>query len=136
MYLHGRTKDLSPILVLDFKLLGELLKKKQIDSNVFNNLHNFISHYAMNNMMVPGQVERWTTYLNLNKFPLKSMPIGTFKACAGELGCNFIDYSQKTYIVNATMIQTVAGKILQKFLDAETVAKQFISSKPNDKKII
>ena len=104
MYIHGRTKDLSPILVLDWKKLAELLKNKEIDNFVFNNLHNFISHYVMNNMMVPGQVERWTTYLNLGKFPLKSMPINMFKQCATELGSNFIDYSQKTYVVNLTVM--------------------------------
>lgn len=90
----------------------------------------------MHNMLIPGQVEKWTIYLNVNKFALKDMPIKIFQAAADQLGANQVDHGQKTYIVNLTFAQTIAGKVLQKFLDADTVAKQFISSKPDDPKIL
>lgn len=64
------------------------------------------------------------------------MPIKLFRGAADLMGANQIDHGQKTYIVNLTYAQTLAGKVLQKFLDADTVAKQFISSKPDDPKII
>lgn len=87
-------------------------------------------------MTVKGQVEKWVTYLNVNKFALKDMPVKLFRASAEELGTHYIDRGQKTYITNLTFAQQVAGKVLQKFLDSETVAKQFISSKLNDPKVL
>ncbi len=66
LYIHGRTKDLSPIIMLDIKQLSGLLTRKEIDPPGFCMLHNFIAHYVQNNMLVPGQVEKWIVLMNLN----------------------------------------------------------------------
>ena len=66
----------------------------------------------MHNMMLPGQVEKWTIYLNVNKFALKDMPVKLFQAAANQIGANQIDHGAKTYIVNLTYAQTLAGKVL------------------------
>lgn len=57
---------MSPIIVLDIKHLGTLLEKNEIDPPTFCNLNNFVCNYVMNNMLVPGQVDRWITIVNLN----------------------------------------------------------------------
>jgi hypothetical protein len=65
-YIHGRTMELQPILVLDFGPLRALLDKNEIDAHLFCSLHNFMSRYMIANMMVPGQVEKWITIANIN----------------------------------------------------------------------
>ena len=66
LYIHGRTKDLSPIIVLDIKELSGLIARNEIDAAGFCCLHNFLAHYVMHNMLVPGQQEKWIVICNLN----------------------------------------------------------------------
>ena len=44
LYIHGRTKDLSPIVVLDIKHLAVLLERGEIDAESFCMLHNFVAN--------------------------------------------------------------------------------------------
>jgi hypothetical protein len=46
--------DYSPIMLLDFYRLSEMLNNNEIDENVFCNLHNFLAEYIQHNMLVPG----------------------------------------------------------------------------------
>lgn len=80
LFLHGRTKDLSPILVIDIKCLATLLERKEIDAESFCMLHNFLSNYMINNMLTPGQVEKWIVIVNLNQYPVSQLPIRMFQA--------------------------------------------------------
>ena len=45
MYIHGRCKDQSPILVVNFGVLQDLLTRGIIDSGNFCSLHNFYGLY-------------------------------------------------------------------------------------------
>ena len=62
--------------------------------------------------------------MNLNKFSVGNLPISLFKTSSRELSNNFIETSQKMFIVNATFFQMLAVKVFQAFLDPVTVAKQ------------
>ena len=66
LYIHGRTKDLSPIVVLDIKHLAALLERGEIDAESFCMLHNFVANYVLANMLTPGQVHKWLVLVNLN----------------------------------------------------------------------
>jgi hypothetical protein len=66
MYIHGRTKDLHPIIVLDIKNLGALIEQDKIDVEAFGMMHNFLQNYIALNMHVPGQIEKNLIILNLN----------------------------------------------------------------------
>ena len=112
VYIHGRTKDHSPILVLDFIKLSELLKKKQITNQSFCALHNHYGQYIDRNMLIPGQAERWVTITNINQFAIKDLPLSMFKLCARELSVNFIDRASRANIVNLTWMQTTLAKFL------------------------
>jgi len=46
-YFHGRCKDYSPILILNFGLISNLLKKGEVDPHRFCALHNFIAMYMV-----------------------------------------------------------------------------------------
>lgn len=102
MYIHGRCKDQAPIIVLNFKALADMLKMKTIDPPTFLNLHNFYANYILNNMLVPGQCEKWITITDIAQFSLKDLPVAMFKEVNVELSSNFIDHSQKTIVVNLT----------------------------------
>jgi hypothetical protein len=102
MYIHGRCKDHSPILCLNFIMLSDLFKKKMMDEHKFCRIHNFFATYMQKNMLIPGQVERWCVILNVNNFSLKELPLMMFKACKVELEENFIDNGGKQIVVNLT----------------------------------
>jgi hypothetical protein len=44
--------------------------------------------------------------------------------------------SSKIYVVNMTFMQTMAGKLLMKFLDKDTQSKIFFSNLPNDPDVL
>ena len=66
IYLFGRTKEYQPIMVIDMAVIGKLLAKKEIDPGSFCSLHNFFAQYITNNMLVPGQCEKWVSLVNIN----------------------------------------------------------------------
>ena len=102
MYIHGRTKDLHPIIVLDIKNLGALIEQDKIDVEAFGMMHNFLQNYIALNMHVPGQIEKNLIILNLNQFPLSQLPIKMFGAANKEISGNFMCTQLKSIVVNAT----------------------------------
>lgn len=104
IYIHGRTRALAPILVIDFGKLKTLLERKEINPGTFCSVHNFVARYMLANMMVFGQVDKWVVIANINQFPIKSLPVQFFKDCARELTANFIDLSSKQIVVNLTWV--------------------------------
>ena len=131
-YVHGRTRDLSPIIVLDLKRLKEFLDNKELDNKLYVHLHNYISNYITYNCLVHGQVERWVIYLNINQFSLWDLPKNLFREAANELQTSYIDWSQKIYVVNLTKMQNMAAKLLMVFLDKQTCEKLFFSNRMDD----
>jgi hypothetical protein len=64
-YFHGRTKNYSPVIVIDFSKILILLKSKEMDNFSYCALHNFMVMYMEKNMLVPGLIEKWTVISNL-----------------------------------------------------------------------
>ena len=91
LYIHGRAKDMSPIVMMDIIKLQELLDKKQIDPPTFCQLQAFVSHYLHHNMLLPGQQEKWIVIMNLNKFSVSNLPVGLFKASHREINHNYVE---------------------------------------------
>ena len=54
-----------------------------------------------------------------------------YKTCAKELTVNYMENTRRTVVVNLTFMQNAAAKLLQKFLDPITVAKQVFCTRPN-----
>ena len=100
LYLHGRCIDHSPILVMNFGVLKSLLKTKQIDADLFCAVHSFFATYIKKNMLIPGMVEKWSILGNVNGFPLTDIPVSMFKEVTYQIGYNWIDYGNKTVVVN------------------------------------
>lgn len=102
LYVHGRSKDLSPILVCNLGALGPLLDEDEVCAESFVQLHNLCTGYIEANMLVPGQVDRWIILLDANQFSLMKLPINMFKQANREMSNNFNECSQKFFIVNLT----------------------------------
>lgn len=66
LYLHGRAKDHSPIIVLDMGKMVQLIKDKELDNFNFCGLFGFLATYIKSNMLLDGQVEKWLCLCNLN----------------------------------------------------------------------
>lgn len=117
IYIHGRAKDGSPIMVLNLQKLQQMLESKAIDAGSFCNLYNFFSAYVQRNMLVPGQVERALTICNVNQFPLGELSsnmsmLGMFSTCARELQCNYLETQARQFIVNLTWVQKAVANML------------------------
>lgn len=54
LYIHGRAKDMSPILLFDIIKLQTLLDNQLIDPPTFCQLHAFCANYITHNMLLPG----------------------------------------------------------------------------------
>ena len=54
LYIHGRCKDLTPVLICNMAAIGEAMDEDDICAESFSNLHHFMANYMATNMLVPG----------------------------------------------------------------------------------
>ena len=106
LYIHGRCKDLTPILVANMGVVGRLFEKDQICAESFVQLHNLLANYITANMLVPGQVDRWIVLGDASQFSLLKLPIGIFKQANREMTNNYLENSHKFLVVNMTWFQS------------------------------
>ena len=59
--------------------VGAMMEEDDICAESFCNLHNFLSSYLINNMMVPGQVDRWTIVVDASQFSILQLPVRIFR---------------------------------------------------------
>lgn len=128
--------DMTPIIILDFIKLEEMIDNQEIDPPAYCNLFNFLATYIQGNMQVPGCVEKWLSITNVRSFPLKKLTVAFFKYIANECGCNYVESATKQVITNLTWVQNVLATMLQKFLDPETVACQIFSNRPDPEELL
>lgn len=104
LYIHGRCMDMTPIIILDFIKLEEMIDNNEIDPPTYCNLFAFTATYLQGNMQVPGCVEKWLAITNVRNFPLKKLTVAFFKYCANELGSNYVESATKQVICNLTWV--------------------------------
>lgn len=132
LYVHGKTKDHMPIVICDCGSLRQLLRNNEIDPPTFLAVHHYISNYITSYMTIKGQNERWFVICNINKFPIKELPVMFFKDCAAEICNNFIELNSTTVVVNLSWVQNMIAKLLQSFLDPHIAARQVFSDVADD----
>lgn len=123
LYIHGRAKDFSPIMVLDVSMIASLFASRSIDEDSFCQLHNFVANYCKNNMMVAGQSDQWMSIVNIANLPLSGFPVSMFKACVQELQMNYAELNKKAFVVNASWFMMAIVRVLQSFMDEHSVSK-------------
>ena len=103
LYIHGRCIDQCPIIIMDFGNLSRLLRNG-LQPETLSHLSNFLASYILNNMLVPGQVEKWIFITNLNGFSLKELPVPFFLQITQEFTKNYIDRMAKSAVVNLSWV--------------------------------
>jgi hypothetical protein len=117
MYLHKRDKDFRPILCVNVSILKNLSAE---DLENVQNVANFICTYAINNIMLPGQAESFTTIIDLQHVSFYQLPIKGLKSIIGTLQTNFRGRAFRTYILHANMVFRGSWGIINKMLDEFT----------------
>jgi hypothetical protein len=81
LYVHGRDHRFRPILVVSLERLD--LNRHSADE--FRDLLCFTLEYMVSHMLLPGQIENWIVFVNLDHIGLTSIP-RTVRLYAGTKG--------------------------------------------------
>ena len=131
LYVHGRDHQFRPILICQPYILQKNLK--QFSSNDIYNASIFICQYMINYMMIPGQIENWIIYVNLNGTDGITLPIALTKIVK-SLSDNFISRLYKCYILGLNPFLTFIYNIVCKIVEKVTVEKIILLKNKEDPK--
>lgn len=119
MYLHGRDHRFRPLLVLNVAKL-DLVKNNVYD---YCNLLCFLLEFAIQKLMLPGQVENWVVITDLNNQGLSDLPIRSLGSIIKILQDNFRCRMIVNYVVNAPSSIYFMWSIIKKFVEEHTIKK-------------
>lgn len=119
-YVFGRDHQFRPIIICQPYILIKN-QKEYSDSDVVQ-ASIFICQYMSNYMLIPGQIENWIMFINLEKTSLLSMP-DAVKKLIKALSDYFIAKLYKSYILGLGGFLKVLFKIMCNFLEEITVRK-------------
>ena len=122
LYIYGRDHQFRPIMVCQ----PYILQKKMdyfSDSDVVN-VCLFVCQFAVNNLLIPGQIENWIMFFNLKGTSLLSLP-EPIKQLVQELSDNFNFRLYKCYVLGMSFIMRILYKFVTSFV-----------GQPNEDKII
>ena len=131
LYVHGRDHQFRPILICQPYILQKNLK--QFSSNDIYNASIFICQYMINYMMIPGQIENWIIYVNLNGTNGITLPIALTKIVK-SLSDNFISRLYKCYVLGLNPLLTFIYNIVCKIVEKVTVEKIILLKNKEDPK--
>ena len=128
IYIHGRGKNLRPIIIVNVdKLLEhqELFGKDNIDLIY---LIFFIMEYVDKFMMIPGRIENFLLIIDCLNIGVFNAPFNLFKRLMSIITDYYQCRSRQIFCLNAgTMFKTVIWKSIS--VDEDTKGKVVISSK-------
>jgi len=120
VYAHGRDCRYRPILVFRVQ---EFVKNKDIYSvEEVIEAGSFLGQFVINNMMIPGQIERWNLIISLKGATLLSLP-DHIKKLIPVMNEAFISRLHKNYIIGMTFILRMLYKVVCTFLHESTIKK-------------
>ena len=100
-YIYGRDHQFRPIIICQPYILQKY-EKEYSETDVIN-ASIFICQYMVNYMLIPGQIENWIMFINLEKTSLLSMP-DSMKKLIKALSDYFIARLYKSYILGMNAI--------------------------------
>ena len=120
VYVYGRDCRFRPILVFR---LQEFVKNEKIYS-VEEVIESgcFLGQFVLNNMMIPGKIERWNLIINLRGATLLSLP-DHIKKLLPVMNEAFISRLHKNYVVGMTFFLRILYKLVCAFLHESTIKK-------------
>ena len=120
VYVYGRDFRFRPILI--FRLV-EFVKYENIysvEEVIYAGI--FLGQFIINNMLLPGHIERWVLIINLRKTTLLSLP-DHIKKLLPIMNEGFISRLHKTYVIGMNFFFRILYKIVCAFLHESTVKK-------------
>ena len=129
VYIYGRDHQFRPIIICQPYILQKF-GKEYSDMDVVN-ASIFICQYMNNYMLIPGQIENWIMFLNVEGTSLLSFP-DSIKKLIKALSDYFIARLYKSYILGLNGFLQFLFKILCTFLEEVTVKKFVILKNRED----
>jgi hypothetical protein len=132
VYVYGRDCRYRPILVFRVR---EFVKNEKIYS-VQEVIESgcFLGQFVINNMLIPGKVERWNLIINLVGAKILSLP-DHIKKLIPIMNEAFVSRLHKNYIIGMTFILRILYKLVCAFLHESTIRKIKILSGKKDKSL-
>ena len=131
-YVYGRDHQFRPIIICQPYILQKY-EKEYSDLDVVN-ASIFICQYMSNYMLIPGQIENWIMFINLEKTSLLRMP-DSIKKLIQALSDYFIARLYRSYIIGMNAILKMIFKFMCNFLEEVTVQKFVILDDKKDPKL-
>ena len=126
MYIHGRDNHYRPIFVLQASTFFQLRKEYSFNE-MFMAIVYFLE-YVINNLLIRGQIENWTTITDVTGVSLVFMP-SDLKKIIDILGSCYRCRLFRNYIIGMNPALRFIAKIFMSFLDQATVNKiRFLDS--------
>ena len=119
MYFHGRDHKYRPLLVINVERLD--LKTHSVSSYCY--LLCFLLEYAIQRLMIPGQIENWVVITDLGSKGLTQLPISEIKSIVKTLQDNFRCRMIVNYLVNAPTSLYFLWGVVKKFIEEHTIKK-------------
>jgi len=120
VYAYGRDHRFRPILVFRLKEFSKIEKMYSVQEVIEAGC--FLGQFIVNNMMIPGKIERWNLIINLRGSTLLSLP-DHIKKLIPVMNEAFISRLHKNYIIGMTFILRLLYKVVCAFLHESTIKK-------------
>ena len=130
LYIYGRDHQFRPIMVCQPYILQE--KLDYFSNSDIVNVCLFVCQFAVNNLLIPGQIENWIMFFNLKGTSLLSLP-EPIKKLVQELSDNFNFRLYKCYVLGMSLIMRILYKFVSNFIGQPNEDKMIILDGKKDK---
>ena len=130
LYIYGRDHQFRPIMVCQPYILQN--KMDYFSNSDVVNVCLFVCQFAVNNLLIPGQIENWIMFFNLKGTSLLSLP-EPIKQLVQELSDNFNFRLYKCYVLGMSLIMRILYKFVTNFVGQPNEDKMIILDGKKDK---
>ena len=130
LYIYGRDHQFRPIMVCQPYILQN--KMEYFSNSDVVNVCLFVCQYAVNNLLIPGQIENWIMFFNLKGTSILSLP-EPMKLLVKELSDNFNFRLFKCYVLGMSWIMRILYKFVCTFVGQPDEDKIIILEGRQDK---
>jgi hypothetical protein len=120
VYVYGRDGRFRPILIFRLVEFVKYEKIYSVQEVIYAGM--FLGQFIINNLLLPGHIERWILIINLRKTTLLSLP-EHIKKLLPIMNEGFISRLHKTYVIGMNFFFRILYKIVCAFLHESTVKK-------------
>jgi len=130
LYIYGRDHQFRPIMICQPYILQE--KMDYFSNSDIVNVCLFVCQFAVNNLLIPGQIENWIMFFNLKGTSLLSLP-EPIKQLVQELSDNFNFRLYKCYVLGMSLLMRILYRFVTSFVGQPNEDKMVILDGKKDK---